>query len=747
MIAADLPADFLAEVNRAVKNRDGKATDKKGEVVFTCPFDGHTDHNPSARWNPKKLTFYCFVCAEGGGILDLADLLGIERPESEDEDLGPPTIIRSKKGIIGSRDGDEGEGVCIPSLKPLVQSYTPDLSVAELSAAKGIDEGFLRSIGVSDVKYHGGKAVRIVYFNEDGSEGAIRYRTFLAGPDRFRWKTGARVGIYGRDRIKAARDAGFVVINEGETDCWTCWQARIPAVGVPGAANWRDDRDAIHLDGIAAIYAVIEPDKGGETLKDRLTKSSIRDRLHLISLAPFGVKDFSDLYMADPDLFNQRFEEARTNAIAYADISAEEERKEVEEVYESAYESLYESDVVHLVRDAIRAGGYAGSLDPTILAYVALTSRLLSHPLNMAFIAPSAAGKNRAIDAARALIPDDAVYEIKAGSARALIYNDASFQHRVVLFSEADSIPDDGPAASAVRSIASDNELSYEVVERDETTGQHHVRIIKKLGPTALMTTSTRSLRNQFDTRVLEVSIPDDAGQTRAVMLSHARTVMPTPVQEVDTGPLIALQRWLELAGDRNVAVPFAEALAGLLPAGAVRMRRDFRQLLAFIQSVALLHQCTRERTEEGWIIATVADYETARQLLSPVFDASTSEGVTPAIRAVVEAIEPPEEVSLSTLAERLRLAKTTISWRTSRAIRGGWIVNNEIRKGHLGRFSRGTPLPDEVSSLPTMEALSGVYDCTSVFGEGMQAPSPESVIELLLDVPTGTFGHDRFTA
>jgi len=159
-------------------------------------------------------------------------------------------------------------------------------------------------------------------------------------------------------------------------------------------------------------------------------------------------------------------------------------------------------------------------------------------------------------------------------------------------------------------------------------------------------------------------------------------------------------------------------------------MRRDFRQLLTFVQAIALLHQCTRARTEEGWIIANIADYESARQLLSPVFDVSTNEGVTSAIREVVEAIEATEEVSLSTLAERLKLAKTTVSWRASRAIRGGWLVNNEVRKGHPAKFSRGTPLPDEVSALPTAEALLEVYDCTTVSGEGMQGTPPENIVE-----------------
>ena len=96
-------------------------------------------------------------------------------------------------------------------------------------------------------------------------------------------------------------------------------------------------------------------------------------------------------------------------------------------------------------------------------------------------------------------------------------------------------------------------------------------------------------------------------------------------------------------------------------------------------------------------------------------------------------AISETEEVSLSTLAERLKLAKTTISWRTSRAIRGGWLVNNETRKGQPARFARGTPLPDEVSALPTPEALMSPYERPTRFREGAEPlPSqPGNVVSL----------------
>ena len=374
-------------------------------------------------------------------------------------------------------------------------------------------------------------------------------------------------------------------------------------------------------------------------------------------------------------------------------------------------EILSDSNPIRRVIDAIRAGGYVGDHRPPLLAYLALTSRLLQRPINLAFVAPSATGKNRTVDAALALVPSTAYYLERAGSERALIYVEEEFQHRVVVFAEADSIPDEGPAASAIRSLASDNVLAYDVPEQDPKTKRFVTRRIEKPGPTGLITTSTRSLQHQLGTRVLEVHLKDDPEQTRAVMGIQASLatgeLSPAPTAE----DLIQLQRWLETAGDKRVIVPFAPPLGELVPARQVRMRRDFPQLLSCIQAAALICQRHRERTVEGAIVAKLDDYGIARDVLAPIFDHIGSDGVTPAVRATVESVRHGEEISNASLAKRLGLEPSTVSWRVSKAVKGGWLKNAETRPGYPARLSLGDPLPSDVTMLPTVEAVQEAID------------------------------------
>ena len=200
--------------------------------------------------------------------------------------------------------------------------------------------------------------------------------------------------------------------------------------------------------------------------------------------------------------------------------------------------------------------------------------------------------------------------------------------------------------------------------------------------------------------------------------------MLPTTEGTVDVEPFLGLQRWLTAAGIRQVAIPFAEVLADYVPATAVRMRRDFRQLLTTIQALAFLHQRQRNRTPEGWVEATLEDYAMARDLLSPVFDALAADTVTPVIRATVEAVNDEEEISATELARRLGLSKSTISYRVSRVLEGGWLVNRETRKGQISRLARGAELPEVVNALPTVAQVRGKFDGSNALG-GDDPPPP----------------------
>jgi putative DNA primase/helicase len=149
------------------------------------------------------------------------------------------------------------------------EESTEGCTVADYAESKRLPVEFLTSgdVGLDDSTYAGAPAIAIPYADPGGKETALRYRTALKkateGPDnRFRWDKGAKIGLYGLHRTHEAHEAGYVFLVEGESDAHVAWFHALPAIGVPGANNWKDEwADA--LDGIAEIFVVVEPDEAG----------------------------------------------------------------------------------------------------------------------------------------------------------------------------------------------------------------------------------------------------------------------------------------------------------------------------------------------------------------------------------------------------------------------------------------------------------------------------------------------------
>src|SRR5262249_49537032 len=198
------------------------------------------------------------------------------------EIIGRPDLIRRP----GKRRKG-GEGVQTPYDNTATVQQSHGCTLAAYAAAKKLTVKFLRSHGLADIFYSGKPALKIPYLDADGAEMAVRFRVALDGKDKFRWRRGTRPALYGMNRLGDARRLNTITIIEGESDCHTLWNAECPAIGLPGAGNWNEERDAALFDGIATIYVLIEPDKGGETVRGWLAKSKIRDRVKLVRLDAF----------------------------------------------------------------------------------------------------------------------------------------------------------------------------------------------------------------------------------------------------------------------------------------------------------------------------------------------------------------------------------------------------------------------------------------------------------------------------
>ena len=194
------------------------------------------------------------------------------------------------------------------------------LTLAAYAMAKGLPVDFLASLGVREETTRTGTRLRIPYQDQDGGEVIVRFRHELEGK-AFSWPEGSagQLVLYGLNRLPSAREVGHVVIVEGELDAQTLWFNDLPAVGVPGASNWNEARDAQALEGFETVFVVDEGDQGASALLNRLKASSIANRVRVVTMPEARtlgrrLKDPSDLFLDDRDDFCGRMTEALREA-------------------------------------------------------------------------------------------------------------------------------------------------------------------------------------------------------------------------------------------------------------------------------------------------------------------------------------------------------------------------------------------------------------------------------------------------
>jgi DNA-binding transcriptional ArsR family regulator len=693
-------ADFENVLDKLnVASRNGE------KAMCFCPT--HDDrNNPSLSLKAEngKLLLHCFA---GCQPQDIVSKVGLQIKDLFIEGGGGSSIppctparlhARAEKAHINGQNGRASGDA----------RSNHGCTLGDYSEEKLLPEDFLKGLSLRDVTYLDKPAVRIPYPDEEGQEAAVRFRVSLDGPEKFRWRSGDKSIPYGLRLIEEARKVGSVVLVEGESDCHTLWFHEIPALGIPGASNWKGEW-ASHLDGIEKIYAVIEPDQGGDTLHEKLTGcEAIRERLHLLELGEH--KDPSALHLADPDRFRERFEVALEGAKPWIELERAEAESSSRKAWERCKEIAKAPNILERFAAELAQSGVAGEVRTAKLLYLAMTSRLLENPVSIALKGPSSGGKSYLTEQVLRFFPESAFYSLTAMSEKALAYSEEPLSHRILVIFEAAGMSGEF-ATYLIRSLLSEGCIRYELVEK--TAEGLRPRLIERQGPTGLLITTTAvKLHPENETRLLSLTVTDTQEQTRAVMAALAEE--PGEARP-NFEPWHALQVWLERA-EHHVSVPYARILADLIPPVAVRLRRDFGALLNLIRAHAVLHQASRDRDAKGRIVATIEeDYVAVRELVVDLVGEGVETTVPATVRETVEAVKrlregsKGEPVTVAELARKLELDRSTVSRRARSAKDRGYLRDLEDNPRKPSRLVLGDDLQDDLQILPKPEDVRAV--------------------------------------
>lgn len=483
-----------------------------------------------------------------------------------------------------------------------------------------------------------------------------------------------------------------------------------PQIQLYATGAGRDDEG-----GVRAIFQIWN---GTIKHEDRLLINSAKERKRFVTEAsaaePHVPQEALKIALLEMSLQISR----RLDEMAQTADADEPADVDVDALWEQARELAIDPKLLIRVGETVAQLGLVGEQQNALLLYLAATARLLPKLVNIITKGPSSGGKSFSLERVLELLPPSAFVDYSSVSPRYLAYCDDDLRHRIVVLYEAAGL-EEGTGAYIMRSLLSEGRLSHGTVEKNDA-GINEARRVVKEGPTALFTTTTLAgLDKELETRTLNLYITDTPQQSAAIVLGLGKAAAGRAPEPPDLKPFHALQEWLAVAGERRVVIPYAEALAPLVKCQSIRIRRDFRTLLSLIQACAILHQCQREHLEDGTIQAALMDYAMVSKLMQEYFSAAQQDGLTPASREAYKAVkklcderslQPGDSqaggVSLTPVAQELKLDKSAASRRLANLQRAGYLKNLETRKGQPAAYVVAEELPPALSALPTVEVL-----------------------------------------
>jgi hypothetical protein len=404
---------------------------------------------------------------------------------------------------------------------------------------------------------------------------------------------------------------------------------------------------------------------------------------------------------------------------------------------------LKASSVLDVLEEEIRDRGFVGSADLPKLVFLCLYTRHFDHPVSLVIKGSSGSGKSFALKSALQFVPSTAYEQFAGMSERALIYNkDLDLKHRYLIIQEAAGL-NEGTGRVFLRQLLSEGTVRYATVHstKDGLVGEE---LPVREGPTGLlMTTTANHLHHEDETRMLSYQVDEDPTKKREALVSLAR-FEGRRTKPIDPEPWHALDAYVA-THDKQVAVPYAERLAGRLPTTHNRIMRDFPHVLALIRAHALMHQCNRDRDAEGAIVATMKDYAAIHKLVAVSLSEGLETSVPQTVREVVEAtrkllprkdrmpFDPGEEgVSQRQIADLLDRDRSVISRNVAEAINRGLLANLAPGAGRESRLVIGEVELTTGSALPAPHeidehALEGRKDRLEQLVEVRALPVPDS--------------------
>ena len=376
--------------------------------------------------------------------------------------------------------------------------------------------------------------------------------------------------------------------------------------------------------------------------------------------------------------------------------------------------------------DLMYRAGVVGERNVVATYFAALDSRLLEDPMAVKNSGHRGSGKSHALVKVLILYPEETYLFITSGSPKSFFYRKEGMENKTLILGEAFQIQagnkKDNDFAYTIRSLISEKCIRYLVTEKNEDGNYDSVEKELK-GPTAFITTTiVDTVEKQFDDRLFTIH-PDESPEQTNRIIEMTGENRSGNGYTLDSKTILTWKTFHRSLQVIKVDIPFAPAISSFLikKKNPIAARRAYTKVLSVIQSIACTYQFQRGKNNQGNILAIMADYHMALQIVEESF----KENLGQQSKKVEDRLVYVEEngiVHYNDMVNAFGISKTAVSnWVGTQVKEGtlewcddtGSIVDDEreLRRlkfsGKAYIIANGSYKPTLVTGLPTAYQLT----------------------------------------
>lgn len=292
-----------------------------------------------------------------------------------------------------------------------------------------------------------------------------------------------------------------------------------------------------------------------------------------------------------------------------------EHRAESRRAKREAMKLLQSPLFFYLLLLALRKDGLVGEELNALVLFIVAVSRLLLRPLNAFVRARSSAGKNFLINKVLRLLPRHAIAEITSVSERAWNYMGTRLRHTVVYLQERNEAAGD---VHPLRLLISEDKIIRRVTRWKD--GKLSTKKYVAYGPVASISTGTKQLQVDDQTRHVVISLNETPEQTRKIVKSYTRQTEGLSRKELRAWRMV--QRLLEKRRGVEITLPeWFDRVADWLFVDDLRVRRYYPAFIEACRTVCLIRSFqSRKSSRATRLTVEFADFAITALIFDRVF-------------------------------------------------------------------------------------------------------------------------------